>query len=67
MDRLPNYIQSTKRKEIEKLLAKWQPEIEAGKLAVFMIDKFHPLWGDLLGYAWGRTDKRIEIQIKNEK
>ena len=28
----PRHIQSTKRKEIEELLVKWQPEIEAGKL-----------------------------------
>lgn len=38
-----------------------------GNQAVFMIDQFHLLWGDLLGYAWGRTDTRIEIPIKNEK
>ena len=32
-----------------------------------MIDECHLLWGDLLGYVWGRTDKRIEVPIKNEK
>lgn len=32
-----------------------------------MIDECHLLWGDILGYAWGRTDKRIEIPIKNER
>ena len=56
-----------KRKEIEEFLAKWQPEIETGKLTVFMIDECHILWGDILGYAWGKTDERIEIAIKNEK
>ena len=56
-----------KKKEIEELLAKWQPEIEAGKLAVFMIDECHFLWDHLLSYTWGTTDKRIEIPIKNEK
>lgn len=38
-----------------------------GNLAVFMIDECHLLWGYLLGYAWGRTDQRIESPIKNEK
>jgi putative transposase len=56
-----------KKKEIEKLLEKWRPEIEGGKLVVFMIDECHLLWGDILGYVWGRTDMRIEIPIKNEK
>ena len=32
-----------------------------------MQDECHLLWGDLLSYAWGRTDKRIEVPIKNEK
>ena len=56
-----------KRKEIEEFLAKLQPEIEAEKLTLFMIDECHLLWGDILGYAWEKTDERIEIAIKNEK
>lgn len=56
-----------KKKEIENKLKNWQPEIVAGNLAVFMIDECHLLWGDLLGYVWGRTDKRIEVPIKNQK
>lgn len=56
-----------KKKEIENKLEKWQPEIEAGNLSVFMIDECHLLWGDLLGYVWGRTDERIEVPLKNEK
>ena len=56
-----------KRKEIEEFLAKWQAEIEAEKLTVFMIDECHLLWVDILGYAWGKTDERIEMAIKNEK
>jgi putative transposase len=57
----------TKRKEIEDFLAKLQPEIEAEKLTVFMIHECHLLWEDILGYAWGKTDERIEIAIKNAK
>lgn len=49
------------------MLGKWQPEIQAINLTVFMIDECHLLWGDILGYAWRTTDERIEIPIKNEK
>ena len=41
--------------------------IEAEKLAVFMVDECHLLWGDLLSYAWGRKHKRIDIPIQNER
>ena len=47
-------------------MVKWQSEIEAGKLAVFMVDECYLLWGYLLRYTWGTTDKRIKIPIKNE-
>ena len=56
-----------KKEEIENKLEKWHSDIKAGKLAVFMIDECHLLWGDLLGYAWGRTDKRLQVPIKNQK
>jgi hypothetical protein len=32
-----------------------------------MSDECHLFWGDLLGYVWGRTDRRIEISLKNKK
>jgi len=35
------------KKVREDKLAKWQPEIEPRKLAVFMIDECHLLWGNL--------------------
>ena len=41
--------------------------IEAEKLALFMVDECHLLWGYLNSYTWGLTDKRIEIPIKNER
>ena len=31
-----------------------------------MVNECHLLWGDLLSSSWGRTDKRIEISLKNE-
>ena len=48
-------------------MVKWQPEIKTGRLAVFMIDECHLLWGYLNSYTWGLTDKRIEIPLKNER
>ncbi|MGL6281926.1 MAG: IS630 family transposase, partial [Microcoleaceae cyanobacterium] len=56
-----------KKKEIKEKLSDWQVEIESGKLTVFMIDECHLLWGDMIGYVWGKTNMRIEIAIKNEK
>lgn len=56
-----------KKEEIEKKLKSWEEDIKAGKLAVFMIDECHLLWGDLLSYVWGKTNIRVEIPIKNEK
>lgn len=57
----------SKKKEIKEKLAYWQVEIENGTLTVFMIDECHLLWGDIIGYVWGRTNMRIEVPIKNEK
>lgn len=56
-----------KKKEIKEKLSDWQLEIESGRLTVFMIDECHLLWGDIIGYVWGKTNMRIEIPIKNEK
>ena len=51
----------TKKIEIEKILAENRSEIEAGKLVVYMIDECHLLRGDVCGYVWGKTNKRIEV------
>jgi transposase len=56
-----------KEEEIQKKLKDWEEDIKAGKLAVFMIDECHLLWGDVLGFVWGRKDIRVEIPIKNQK
>lgn len=34
---------------------------------MFMEDECHLLWGDTLGYVWGKRNERIEVPIKNEK
>lgn len=55
----------TRRQEINALLASRQAEIEAGELVVLLEDECHLLWGDTIGYIWGRTNERILVPIKN--
>lgn len=48
-------------------LEQWRPEIESGELVVFTLDECHLLWGDLVGYIWGKTDERIVVPIINQR
>lgn len=32
-----------------------------------MIDECHLLWGDISGYVWGQTSKRISIPVVNAR
>jgi len=32
-----------------------------------MEDECHLLWGDTLGYVWGKKNERIELPITNER
>ena len=56
-----------KKKEINQYLETWQSDIKQGKLCVFMLDECHLLWGDLCGYVWGKSDRRIEVEMINQK
>jgi len=56
-----------KRQEIKKKLEARQAEIVSGEVIVFVEDECHLLWGDTLGYVWGRRNERLEIPIKNVK
>lgn len=56
-----------KREEIIEFLRRHQADIEAGLLVVFFVDECHLLADDVCGYAWGKTESRIEIPIKNIK
>lgn len=56
-----------RKEEIQKRLEEWKEDINTEKLTAFMIDECHLLWGDLEGYLWGRTDRRVEIPIVNQK
>lgn len=44
-----------------------QEEIESGELVVFLEDECHLLWGDTLGYIWGRRNQAISVPMTNEK
>ncbi len=39
--------------------------IESGELMAMYEDKRHLLWGNLTGYAWGKSSERIEISVTN--
>lgn len=48
-------------------MASHRPEIETGKLRVLLIDECHLMWGDVIGYVWGKTDKEITVPVVNER
>lgn len=54
-----------RRQEINALLASRRAEIESGELIVLLEDECHLLWGDTIGYIWGRTNERILVPINN--
>lgn len=56
-----------RREEIKTLLKGRQQEIASGEFVVLLEDECHLLWGDTLGYIWGRMNKKIAVPIKNEK
>ena len=55
-----------RREEIKKLLAH-QSEIESGEIIVLLEDEYHLLWGDALGYVWGRRGAAIAVPMTNER
>jgi len=32
-----------------------------------MLDECHLLWGDLCGYVWGKSARRVEVEMTNQK
>jgi len=57
----------SKKKEINEYLETWQSDIKQGKLCVLMLDECHLLWGDLCGYVWGKSARRVEVEMTNQK
>ncbi|MBW4457710.1 MAG: IS630 family transposase [Nostoc indistinguendum CM1-VF10] len=58
---------SSKKKEICELLETQRAEIESRGLVVFMVDECHLLWGDVIGYVWGKTSERVSIPVVNAR
>ena len=56
-----------KREALKKILKDRREEIELGELVVVMEDECHLLWGDTLGYIWGRMNTPISVPMANEK
>lgn len=44
-----------------------QKEIASGEIVVFIQDECHLLWGDALGYLWGKRGEALELPIGNQK
>ena len=55
------------REEIKKKLAERQADIVSGEVIVFVEDECHVVWGDAIGYGWGRQNERTEVPIANVK
>ena len=49
------------------MLAKHREEIETGLLRVLLLDECHLMWGDAIGYVWGKTDTEIAVPVVNER
>jgi transposase len=58
---------AAKRGEIDHKVDTWAEELATGKRVLFFQDECHLLWGNVCGYVWGPTNRRIEIPITNEK
>ena len=54
-----------RRQEIHAKLEAHQAEIVSGEVLVFIEDECHLVWGDTLGYVWGRRNERTEVPIQN--
>ena len=57
----------TKKIEIERILEDNREEIESGRLVVYMIDECHLKRGDVCGYVWGKSNKRVEMPMANQR
>ena len=56
-----------KREEIKTQIEARQADIISGEVIVLIEDECHLLWGDTLGYVWGRRNERTEVPIQNVK
>jgi transposase len=57
----------TETRRDKKKLNDQAKEIQSGELCVFIEDECHLLWGDTLGYVWGRRNEAVEVPILNQR
>jgi putative transposase len=53
------------REEIKKQRAARQADIVSGEVMVLVEDECHLVWGDAIGYGWGRRNERTEVPRAN--
>jgi putative transposase len=56
-----------KREEIKKNWQRVRPTSCQVKSFFFVEDECHLVWGDAIGYGWGRRNERTEVPIANVK
>ena len=56
-----------KRQEIKDKLSSLEEEIKNRQVRVFFQDESHLLWGNILGYVWGKYAERISVSITNTR
>ncbi len=44
-----------------------EEKIVAGEIVVFLQDECHLLWGDVLGYVWGKRGAAVQVPMLNQK
>jgi len=44
-----------------------EEKIVAGEIIVFLQDECHLLWGDVLGYVWGKRGAAVQVPMLNQK
>jgi putative transposase len=54
-----------KREEINEILSINKAGIESGEIIVYFLDECYLLHGNLTGYVWGQSKRRIEVAITN--
>ena len=56
-----------KLEEIKEPRAARQADIVSGEVIVLVEDECHVVWGDAIGYGWGRQNERTEVPMANVK
>jgi putative transposase len=58
---------AAQRKIIKDKIRESEEDIRKGDVVVLMEDESHLLWGDTVGYVWGRKNEKVGVPMSNEK